>query len=82
MVVQNSCLSLLPGTEYSTSEKRIRLEKVVTQVDVRGCEEQAVSMIPGAVTKEFFEAEVLPQLRAQTSQAAPLVVPYCTVAGF
>ena len=54
----------------------------VTQVDVRGCEEQAVSMIPGAVTKEFFEAEVLPQLRAQTSQAAPLVVPYCTVAGF
>lgn len=53
-------------------------ERVVI-VDVRGCEEQAVSMIPGAVTKEFFEAEVLPQLRAQTSQAAPLVVPYCTV---
>jgi len=65
----------------STRDLRERMEKGerVVIVDVRGCEEQAVSMIPGAVTKEFFEAEVLPQLRAQTSQAAPLVVPYCTV---
>ena len=76
MIVQNSCPSWLL---QSPSVLR------ATQVDVRGCEEQAVSMIPGAVTKEFFEAEVLPQLRAQRAQtfeAAPLVVPYCTVAGF
>ena len=50
-------------------------------MDVRGSEEQAVSMIPGAVTKELFEAEVLPKLRVETSEPAPLVVPYCTVAG-
>lgn len=81
-MVQNLCLSLL-GVQSIRPPSRIRLEKVVTQVDVRGREEQAVSMIPGAVTKEFFEAEVLPQLRAQTSQAEQqLVVPYCTVAGF
>lgn len=37
-------------------------------------------MIPGAVTKEVFESEVLPQLKAsEAAEAAPLVVPYCTV---
>ena len=80
-MVQNLCLSL-GYRVFDLRKKDSFREAVVTQVDVRGCEEQAVSMIPGAVTKEFFESEVLPQLRAQTSQQAPLVVPYCTVASF
>ncbi|CAE7200726.1 unnamed protein product, partial [Symbiodinium necroappetens] len=39
--------------------------------------EMEVSMIPGSVTKEHFESQLLPGLRAADPQ--PLVVPYCTV---
>ncbi|CAK8987649.1 unnamed protein product [Durusdinium trenchii] len=65
-----------------TRELRDRIEKGenVVLVDVRGSEEQAVSMIPGAVTKEYFESDLLPKLLASDpSDKAPLVVPYCTV---
>jgi len=56
-------------------------EKVIL-VDVRMPEEQKVSMIPGAVTKEIFEVEILPNLVDEANTAketCPLVVPYCTV---
>ncbi|CAE7943853.1 unnamed protein product, partial [Symbiodinium sp. KB8] len=62
-----------------TTELRQRLEKGedVVLVDVRCKEEMDVSMIPGSVTKEHFESQLLPGLRAADPQ--PLVVPYCTV---
>mmetsp|Transcript_17401 Transcript_17401/g.41244 ORF Transcript_17401/g.41244 Transcript_17401/m.41244 type:complete len:370 (+) Transcript_17401:56-1165(+) len=62
-----------------TTELRQRLEKGedVVLVDVRCKEEMEVSMIPGSVTKEHFESQLLPGLRAADPQ--PLVVPYCTV---
>ncbi|CAJ1431115.1 unnamed protein product [Effrenium voratum] len=67
---------LLPSAEL-----RQRLEKgeEIVLVDVRCAEEQQVSMMPGAVTKEHFESQVLPKLRQEPK--GRLVVPYCT-AGF
>merc|ERR1719469_909914 len=35
-------------------------------------------MIPGAVTREVFEEEVLPTLKEEKA-TSPLIVPYCTV---
>eukprot|EP00933_Yihiella_yeosuensis_P071750 TRINITY_DN79992_c0_g1_i1.p1 TRINITY_DN79992_c0_g1~~TRINITY_DN79992_c0_g1_i1.p1 ORF type:complete len:420 (-),score=42.14 TRINITY_DN79992_c0_g1_i1:458-1690(-) len=69
----------------STKEvcERIERGEHVILVDVRTVEEQAVSMLPGAVTKEVFERDMLQSLQGcavESSQAnAPLVVPYCTV---
>ncbi|CAJ1359768.1 unnamed protein product [Effrenium voratum] len=57
-------------------EKSPAAQEEIVLVDVRGAEEQQVSMIPGAVTKEHFESELLPKLRAEPGK---LVVPYCTV---
>eukprot|EP00746_Dinoflagellata_sp_MGD_P127464 gnl/MRDRNA2_/MRDRNA2_62031_c0_seq1.p1 gnl/MRDRNA2_/MRDRNA2_62031_c0~~gnl/MRDRNA2_/MRDRNA2_62031_c0_seq1.p1 ORF type:complete len:378 (+),score=50.11 gnl/MRDRNA2_/MRDRNA2_62031_c0_seq1:85-1218(+) len=63
-----------------TSELRERLElgEEIVLVDVRHPDEQRVSMIPGAVSQEVFESEILPSLLAVASEP-PLIVPYCTV---
>jgi len=76
------------GTAFGQSEapviptaelnERLRRNEPTVLVDVRAVEEQRVSMIPGAVTREVFEAEVLPTLKGQQGPG-PLVVPYCTV---
>mmetsp|Transcript_72256 Transcript_72256/g.200423 ORF Transcript_72256/g.200423 Transcript_72256/m.200423 type:complete len:738 (+) Transcript_72256:61-2274(+) len=61
--------------------QRLRRGEDVVLVDVRTKEEQTVSMIPGALTREAFEAELLPSLaqQAATGSDTRLVVPYCTV---
>lgn len=63
-----------------TVELKQRLEhsEEIVLVDVRLPDEQRVSMIPGAVTQEVFESEILPSLQECASEPA-LVVPYCTV---
>lgn len=62
-----------------TAELRERLQRGgrTVLVDVRCTEEQHVSVIPTAITKEAFEAEVLPELKARPDPEV-LVVPYCT----
>merc|ERR1719491_1589680 len=66
---------LIPTTELS---ERLRSGERIVLVDVRTPEEQMVSMIPGAVTREVFEEEVLPTLKDEKA-TSPLIVPYCTV---
>lgn len=81
--------SLIPTPEL---RERIAKHEKVILIDVRTSDEQRVSMIPGALSKDTFEADVLPALSqdagtarpesdapGSTQQAAPLVVPYCTV---
>jgi len=79
----------------STQElkEKLKQKEAVVLVDVRTPEEQKVSIIPGAVTREVFEAETLPTLigtdksgqsdvkvEPDTPEASSvLVVPYCTV---
>ncbi|CAE8624913.1 unnamed protein product, partial [Polarella glacialis] len=79
------------GPLIETPELRERLAKGedIILVDVRTPEEMQVSMIPGAVAKDLFEAEILPKLlegrqqdgqqQAIDSLSSPLIVPYCTV---
>lgn len=88
---QTDGVPLIPTSEL---HERLKQKEPVILVDVRTPEEQAVSMIPGAVTREIFESEILPSLprdealASETSTGedlrsasggAPLVVPYCTV---
>lgn len=78
----------------STQELKAKLKQkeAVVLVDVRTPEEQKVSMIPGAVTREVFEAETLHTLIGTdkpgqsdvkvgpdiSEGSSVLVVPYCT----
>ncbi|MHC4948210.1 MAG: rhodanese-like domain-containing protein [Planctomycetota bacterium] len=52
----------------------LRRERDVILVDVRTPEEQAVSMIPGAITARAFEAN-------EAEHAGRTVVAYCTIGG-
>ena len=63
-----------PGVTGITAEelRALRADGEVVLVDVRTPEEQAVSMIPGAVTQAEFEAE-------RGKYAGAPVVTYCTI---
>ncbi|HVX60231.1 MAG TPA: rhodanese-like domain-containing protein [Pirellulales bacterium] len=68
------CRRMLPAApEISPAElvERRRREKIVV-VDVRSPQERAVSMIPGAISREEFEAH------QQDYREAPIVA-YCTL---
>jgi rhodanese-related sulfurtransferase len=70
--------SRFDGVPEVTAEELLRLLKErpgeVVVVDVRDPQEQAVSMIDGAITREEFEA-------AAARYRGATVVPYCTVGG-
>ena len=51
--------------------------KRVVLVDVRTADEQQVSMIPGAMTQQQFEAQ-LGDLRRHIDSGTVVVAPYCT----
>ncbi len=63
-----------PGVRGVTPDglARLRAEGEVILVDVREAKERAVSMIPGAITREQFEAE-------KSSLGDRAVVAYCTI---
>lgn len=72
-----------PNIATTELGERLRGGERIVLVDVRTPEEQTVSMIPGALSREAFEAEVLPSLAGDGPKATELkgalVVPYCTV---
>lgn len=73
--------TLIPTAELRQELGASRAEgsRRVILVDCREQEEQRTSMIPGAITKDAFESEVLPGLMDQRGSEEPLVVPYCTI---
>lgn len=66
--------SVIPTKQLT---QKLRNGERVVLVDVRSPEEQRVSMLPNALTREAFEADLLPSLKEHHDP--PLVVPYCTV---
>ncbi len=63
-----------PGISGVTPEElvQLRAEREIVLVDVREPKERAVSMIPGSITREQFEAE-------KSSLGDRPVVAYCTI---
>ncbi len=62
--------------EISAAELMAKLQagEDLVLVDVREEAEQAVSMIPGAITRQQFEADL-------ATHAGKTIVPYCTIGG-
>lgn len=67
-------------TDQAGAEERAKAENLPAPVprfilvDVRSPEEYAVSMIPGAITRQQFE-------RNQEAYKGRIVIPYCTIGG-